>query len=216
MPNSAGMKQIDSMKAYAIKLLAFVAILTCSVPSGTLAQSKFQISLQDDHGLTRVSVSWSGDITNTGIAAPYEHWIGVGGSYINAMSGMGGTTHTVDGLGTFVGYVSSLEGFGTFKNLNSGTRATINQFIAIPDYFGTSVVAIRFGYELQNTSDHMIQYTSSFDSATVPVPFTSFNPGTYQVWPEQPIEMILTVVPEPFTITLAGLAGLGLLLFRRR
>jgi hypothetical protein len=204
------------MKAYTIKLLAFVAVLTCSAPRGTLAQSTFHISLQDDNGLTRVSVSWSGDITNTGIPAPYDHWIGVGGSYINAMSGSGGTTKTVDGLGTFVGYVSSLEGFGTFKNLNSGSTATINQFIAIPDYFGTSVAAIRFGYELQNTSDHLIQYTPGLDSATVPVPFTSFNPGTYQVWPEQPIEMILTVVPEPSTMTLAGLACLGFLLFRRR
>jgi hypothetical protein len=204
------------MKACTIKLLALVAALTCSAPPDTFAQSTFHISLQDDNGLTRVSVSWSGDITNTGIPAPYDYWIGVGGSYINAMSGIGGTTNTVDGLGTFVGYVSSLEGFGTFKNLNTGSSAAINQFIAIPDYSGTSVIAIRFGYELQNTSDHVIQYVPGIDSATVPVPFASFNPGTYQVWPEQPIEMIVTVVPEPSTMTLGGLACLGFLLFRRR
>jgi len=129
------------------------------------------------------------------------------------------TPNYISGLGSFTGYVESLPAFGTLEDLTTGANATINSFAAIPDYDGVgSVVDIRFDGDLGNTTSDIIQYVPSVDSVTIPVPFSSFNPGTYQVSPQQPIDMVLTVesVPEPSTIPLATTGAIGFLLLRRR
>src|SRR2546427_13165969 len=103
------------MKACTIKVLALVAAVTCSTLADTFAQSAFHISLQDDNGLTRVSVSWSGDITNTGIPAPDDYWIGVGSSYRNAVRRRSGRKKTADALRASVRSACAFKAVGASK-----------------------------------------------------------------------------------------------------
>ena len=63
-------------------------------------------------------------------------------------------------------------------------------------------------------------YNPGTQSAVIPVDFSDFNPGKYQ-WVElmfdTALTVNLTVVPEPSTLSLFALSGLGALLhFRRR
>jgi hypothetical protein len=198
------------MKTILTTVLTFAAalqLLTTISASG----ATFFIDLQNDNGNTHVSVSWSGNITNT----PYIDWVGIGGLFINSMSSGGGSSNYIYGLGSFVGYVDKLPGFGTFKDLTTGNSATMDMFVAIPNDAGSgSVIHVRFDKDLGNTTGDIIQYSPGVDSATIAVPFSSFNPGTYEVSPQQPIGMVLTVrsIPEPSTGLLTVLGALCLVL----
>jgi hypothetical protein len=205
------------MKRFIISILTIAAAFQLFTATPTLG-STFYINLQDDNGNTHVSISWSSDIIGAGIAAPYSDWVGVGGFFLNSMGGSGGTPNYIDGLGSFTGYVETLPAFGTLEDLTTGRSSTINSFVAIPNYAGVgSDIDIRFDNDLANTTSDIIQYVPGVDSATIPVPFSSFNAGTYQIWPQQPIGMVLTVesVPEPSALSMAVMGALGFLLIRR-
>jgi hypothetical protein len=206
------------LKGFISSILTILAAFQLYTATATLGSTCY-INLQDDNGNTRVSISWSSDITGTGVSAPYSDWVGVGGLFLNSMGGSGGTLNYIYGLGGFTGYVETLPLFGTLEDLTTGGSATINSFVAIPNYGGDeSVIDIRFDTDLPNSASDLIRYVPNVDSATIPVPFSSFNPGTYQVSPQQPIGMVLTVesIPEPSTLYMSALGALGILLIRRR
>lgn len=203
-----------------MKTFAFILIGALALAVIPASGSVIYIDLQNDNGETRVSMSGSSDLTGTGINATFSGWIGIGGMFPGSMTGLGGTSNYVSGVGSFVGYVEPLSGFGTFEDVTTGGTATMNTLLAIPDFLGGgSVVNIRFANELTNSIGDLIRYIPATDSETVNIPFSSFNPGTYNVTPQQfPINFVLTVepIPEPSPVLIAALGWLGLVCFRRR
>ena len=115
-----------------------------------------------------------------------------------------------------------MSGFGTFEDVTTGTTATMNTLVAAPNFLGggNNVVNIRFANGgLTNSIGDLIRYIPATDSETVNIPFSSFNPGTYDVSPEQfPIDFVLTVepIPEPSSVLIAALGCLGFVGFRWR
>jgi hypothetical protein len=206
------------MKTF-IAVIPKFALVFQLLTASTVSAQTFYITLQDDNGNTQVSVSWSSNIFNPVLPASDTDWLGIGGFFLNSMSDSGGSSNFVYGLGGFTGYVETLPGFGTLEDLTTGRSATINALVAIPNYVGVgSWINVRFDDDLGNATSDILQYIPSADSATISVPFSSFNQGTYEVWPQQPIGMVLAVepVPEPSTVSLATVGSLVTLMGLRR
>jgi hypothetical protein len=174
------------------------------VVASALAQSTLDVILQNDGGNTSVTLSWSGDVLTSATATETTAWSGIGGTFANYLNG--GTQ------------ASPLSGFGVFNDLTTSGTGTINsvQFI---DNSGTLMLSFFFASNIAVSAGDQIQYVPAIDSETISVPFSSFNPGTYE-WsnPYGPFNysVNLTVVPEPSMLALAGLGGLALLCFRWR
>jgi hypothetical protein len=215
-----------NMKTNLLKLLCGVAVLGAAATAS--AQSTLHLSLSDaGSGRTTVSWLWTGDLASPG-----------GAETTSNLSG-------IMGLGTpFPGFINNiganldfipLSGFGTLSDL---THSASQQFQGLQfNPFGmTDTMVLWLGDSTPSTmlpvtgGDHL-QYSAAVDSAIIDVPFSCFNPGTYQTislgaaiaGPDAgpfttDTTYNLTVgpseVPEPSTLVLS-LVG-GLLLFRRR
>lgn len=186
------------------------------------------INLQDaGSGRTTISWIWTGSI------------VGSGGSTINpsmgefGLAGMGGIfPGYINDLGNNVNPIP-LAGFGAFSDLTTSAGQQVNgiQFDAtgdvtgMPDSLIMSMGSSTSGWLILSGGDQL-QYSPSVDSAIIDVPFSAFNPGTYQTtYPagegslfteDMTIELIVGSVPEPSTQALAGLGGLGALILSRR
>jgi hypothetical protein len=194
------MKNIRSL-ALSLALFGMVAPLS--------AQSTLDVVLQNDGGNTRISLSWSGDVLTSVAATDDITWSGVGGTFVNYLNGGSQS--------------SSLTGFGVFDDLTTDGSGTINSVQFINDS-GTMRLAFFFDTNIALSAGDQIHYVPATDSETILVPFSSFNPGTYEwnntsdPYASGPFDysVDLTVVPEPSMFALAGLGGLAMLLFRRR
>ena len=214
------------MKTNFLKLLCALALLGAAATAS--AQSTLNLSLSDaGSGQTTVSWLWTGDMVSPGGAAL--------SSNIGGIMGLGTSfPGFINNIGANLDYIP-LAGFGTLSDL---THSASQQFqgLQFNPYGMTDMMVLWLGDSTPSTmlpvtgSDHL-QYSASVDSAIIDVPFSCFNPGTYQTISlgtdiagpgsgpfTTDTTYNLTVgpseVPEPATLALSVLGGL--LLFRRR
>jgi PEP-CTERM motif len=210
------MATTDNMKTF-LKLACGLALL--GAVASACGQSTFDYFVSDAGGGNSL-VTWdaSGSITTS----PGAVWKSTGGDF-------GGLSVDTPGI-----YVDSYAGSGQF------------QYIPTPDgsYFHNSELNRNFPIQIYYTQNSLggsndwfalislasasagqhIIYNAGTQSAIIPVPFSDFNPGTYQtIWAtgtflDTTTTVNLTVIPapEPSTMALSAVGWLGVWLFYRR
>jgi hypothetical protein len=217
------------MKKQIIRLTLGLALLGAAATAA--AQSTINIYLSDaGSGQTAFSWSVTGDLVSPGgqtLSGGVGGFLATAGIFTGFINNIGANTSyiPVTGFGSFVDLTSSAS--EQYKGIQFDVYAPDSLFVWLGNYVSPSQP-----YTMLSVSggDHM-QYDNLVDSAIIDVPYSCFNPGTYQYISPGAAEagadggpfttdltMNLTVgpVPEPSTLALAGLGGLGLLLFRRR
>jgi hypothetical protein len=184
------------IRSLIVRAMAFFLVATAS------AQSTLNINLSNNSGGTAISFYWTGDIVNGGAGSTAflpMLWHAFGGTFTNYMK---------SGSGTY-----SLTTFGSMQNATTSSLLPIGSV----DFESAASGSLYFFFTgSQSLTIHpgdMIDYIHGADLATVPMPFSSLNPGIYyqqDVFPPISYNMILTVgnVPEPSVMGLVGLGGL--------
>ena len=204
------------MKTYLLKLTCGLTLLGVALTAP--AQSTFNYFISDAGGGNSL-VTWN--VTGSLATSPGAIWENVGG--------FGGLPVQASGL-----YIDSYAGSGPPQDIPTldGSffhNTELNQNFAISLYFTANSPGsglddfglISYGATTA-TGQHLI-YNAGTESALIPVPYSDFNPGTYQYVysagsffdTAATVDLTVGPVPEPTTLALAGLGGLGLLLFRR-
>jgi hypothetical protein len=197
------------------KLSSGLALL--GAVASTSAQSTFNYFVSDAGGGNSL-VTWdaTGSIT-TSLGAIWTH-----------VGGFGGLQVSTPGI-----YVDAYAGSGIPQSIPTPDgsyfhNSELDQDFPIRLYFAENLAdssndsfALLSSSVARMTGQHII-YDAGTQSAFIPVPFSSFNPGTYQsVYPAgtfldsaTTVNLTVGAVPEPSTMTFFALGGL--LLFCRR
>jgi hypothetical protein len=166
------------------------------------AQSTLNIDLADDNGSTKLSLYWTGDIVNGGVTftdLPFPIlWNGFGGTFTNFLN---------NGSGNY-----TLSQFGSMQNITSRSSVAVGSAVFYPSEGGQ--LNFYFTNPLVISSGNIVDYIPGTDSATISLPFSYLNAGTYyqqETIPSFSFNLVLTVesVPEPSSLALVGLCALG-------
>jgi hypothetical protein len=211
------------MKTKLLKLTCGLALLGAAISASAAGSPLFTITLQDGgNSQTLVSLAGNSFLNITGLSVSGNPPVNTISAFSPVFSGW------ISDLGGYTGN-NALSVFGTFSNVNGvsrgGTASAALDGIQIVSNGGSSyTLDLNLGSALGVGGGDIVHYSPGSNSELINVPFSVFNPGTYnytQTSVFNPnIFYTLTVVqptPEPSTLALAGLGGLGLLWqFRRR
>jgi hypothetical protein len=168
------------------------------------AQSTLNIDLADDNGSTKLSLYWTGDIVNGGVTFTDLQfpilWHGFGGTFTNFFN---------NGSGNY-----TFSQFGSMQNVTSGSSVAVGS--AVFSLSGGAQLYFYFtnSQSLIINSGNVVDYIPGTDSATISLPFSYLNAGTYyqqETIPSFSFNLVLNVesVPEPSSLALVGLCALG-------
>jgi len=171
-----------------------------------------------DAGDGQTTISWvlAGAFTSYGVSVTTPGFSGLDPQFTGWINELGAYTDPL-----------AVSGFGTFSNSSNEGTATLASVQLVP-YADTT-------YSLQLTTDTTLSdgandvavfYAPAADSATIDVPFSTFNPGTYHYSTPYNTGTFVTAMnytldvlepaPEPSTLALAGLALFGMIASQRR
>jgi hypothetical protein len=207
------------MKTNLIKLTCSMALLGAAATASAQSTWNYYIS---DAGSGNSLVTWNvtGSITSSpGVVWDYDPFTGFNGLgakapglYVDSYAGMAQpeSIPTPDGS-----YIHDTE---NNQNYPINLYYTLQASGDGNDYFKLCISTSGTHY------GHHLTYDAGSQSALIPVPFSDFNPGTYQTsyaagtFFDTAATANLTVgaVPEPTTLALSAIGGLGGWLFLRR
>lgn len=205
--------------------LGLVAAVTSAYGAGSPA---FTITLQDaGNNQTLVTLSANTFLSQTGLLIPGAPLSNTIGAFTPVFSGC------INDLGIYTDNYG-LSDFGTFTNPNGatdgGTSSALLSGIQFADNGGSSyTLSLDLSDGLGIASGDLVNYSPGSNSGLIDVPFSTFNPGTYNYtqvgqWfdgssdfgPSIIYNLDIVAAPEPFSIALAGLGGLAWLVSLRR